>query len=1055
MAAAGTQQSLAPLPTYRQRQAPAAAAAAAAATTRPTSRRRAWQPLCGPSALAPGMTSWGRQQQLPHPQSGPSLTRAPAISIPNTPSRAAVPALAVVPPTPAVAGAAGALQRAVPILNRGGGGGGSASAAAGPAASSAEVWAAPPSPTTTTAVDVAAADVAAAWSGIEAAAAAAAAPPASSAAAGSSSSSIAVAALLRRINSHLPPHPRLQASGSASTAAAAAAAAGGDLAGGSRRDVDAAAAAAVAATNRAQYASAVAASLRRQHRDQLTASDLFLVVHVEGATNLMPGRRGGITSCDPYVKGWLQWPAPAAAGAPSRGGGGKSRAAAAAVHHTPAQKTRVLYINKNPLWHQRLTFGLAGVGEGAELRLQVKDYDGPVAPASVAGQASPLDLVSVLRDVHELGRDQCFTLALKAEDGTSRPGKLHVRISVHEQSSNAQATVLADAMERRATVGSALRGRRLHVGVSQLAGLTGLRGREHDLVLEFRLCGAVVHRPLSCLGIAGGRAQPQQLDGAAAAGGGGVGGGVAATAATAAAGAAAAAAVGPLLAAAELDLDAALREPLGSWAEEQKFGDVHVSLLLHKKKDGGLKSGAAAAAAAGAGDSSKPAAPISINAGEYKVIAKTQVPLWDVHLRPRADAVAAAVGGGPAEATAAAGAPPAVPVLQRALAGLSAAKASLPRGWPGPLLAAAVVALVAAKLMPLLGLLSATAATVVSGVASLAFMLGFVGLAEAAASGPRHGGGGGDGVEVAAPEAPRPQLAQMDLAAPPLVYGRWYSRRMEQLDEAVFRAPAAQAAAAAGVARGMRKAAAAAATEAVEARLVLEIMPPAPTPAAAAAAAAPEVPLPVDFNAPDVDAPEQPLSQTATLSLPGGVPVCNMVVGCGPNATFRHLFAPGSELASRVAEAQGVMGRMVLRPWTAGPSAPPLMSCEMTYTAKSKWPFIPDSAAIQKQEVLEKCDGGWVVTNCILPDVSSGLVAIRVKAVGRHAGPGRTLLTATLTVEHTHETQRSGLFGVIKRAAPGATQGYYAELRKQMEAMGISVSDSPAAAAATAAPAAA
>ena len=147
-----------------------------------------------------------------------------------------------------------------------------------------------------------------------------------------------------------------------------------------------------------------------------------------------------------------------------------------------------------------------------------------------------------------------------------------------------------------------------------------------------------------------------------------------------------------------------------------------------------------------------------------------------------------------------------------------------------------MAALVAAKLLPLLGLLSPSAANAISGVASLAFMLGFVGLAEAAAGRSRLGGGGA--AAKAAAEPPRPQLAEMDLTAPPLVYGRWYSRRMEQLDEAVFRAPAAQAAAGAGVARGMRRAAAAAATEPVDARLVLEIVPPPPLPPAAAAAAA-------------------------------------------------------------------------------------------------------------------------------------------------------------------------------------------------------------------------
>ncbi|KAG2428713.1 hypothetical protein HXX76_011417 [Chlamydomonas incerta] len=881
-----------------------------------------------------------------------------------------------VPPTPS---ATSALQRAAPVIKRGGGGsgGGGGGAAAGAADPSAAATEPPLSPATT-------------------ATTAAAGTAAPSPAAGGGNST--VAALLRRINAHLP-HPHYR------PGSAAAAAAAGNLAVGSLPGVDAAAAAAVAATNRAQYASAVAASMQRLHRDTLTAADLFLVVHVEAAADLQPGRRGGLTTCDPYVKGWLQWSA--AAGASK---------AAAAVQHTPAQKTRVLYVNRNPMWHQRLAFGLAGVGEAAELCLQVKDFDG-LAPASVAGQVTPLPLAQVLRNVQDLGRDQTYNLDLKAEDGTPRPGQLRVHISVHEQSSYAQATVLADAMERRATVAAALRGRRLHVGCAHLGGLTGLRGREHDLVLEFRLCGVVVHRPLSCMGFSGGRAQPQQLDGGDDAA------------------AAAAAAVGPLLAEAELSLDEALREPLGQWAEEQKFGDVHVTLLLHKKKDGGLGN-------RGGGGGAQQQGPTAINPGDYKPIARTQVPLWDVNMRPRPNTVAAgeaaAAGGGAAAVGAVS--PAAVPIAQRVLAGLAAAKGALPRGWAGPLLAAAVAALVAAKLLPLLGLLSAGAATVISAIASLAFMLGFYGLAEAASAGTRRGA-----EAEAEAEPPRPQLAEMDLAAPPLVYGRWYSRRMEQLDEAVFRAPAAQAAAAAGVARGMRKAAAAAATEPVEARLVLEIMPPPPLATAAAIAAA-EVPLPVDFDAPDVDAPAAPLPPAATAGLPDGVSVCGMVMGCGPHAAFKHLFAPGSELASRVAVAQGVMGMMVLKPWTAGASPPPLMSCEMTYKAKSKWPLIPDSAATQKQEVVEKGDGGWVVQNCILPDVSAGLVAIRVKVVGTHAGPGKTLLTATLTVEHTHETQRSGLFRFIKGAAPGATQGYYAELRKQMQALGISVTDAPTAA---------
>lgn len=83
---------------------------------------------------------------------------------------------------------------------------------------------------------------------------------------------------------------------------------------------------------------------------------------------------------------------------------------------------------------------------------------------------------------------------------------------------------------------------------------------------------------------------------------------------------------------------------------------------------------------------------------------------------------------------------------------------------------------------------------------------------------------------------------------------------------------------------------------------------------------------------------------------------------------------------------------MVLKPWTAAgaaattpspspspsaataaaaaatsPPPQPMMTCEMTYKAKSKWPFIPDSAATQKQEVRgyhgltgSKAGGSWL-----------------------------------------------------------------------------------------------
>lgn len=71
-----------------------------------------------------------------------------------------------------------------------------------------------------------------------------------------------------------------------------------------------------------------------------------------------------------------------------------------------------------------------------------------------------------------------------------------------------------------------------------------------------------------------------------------------------------------------------------------------------------------------------------------------------------------------------------------------------------------------------------------------------------------------------------------------------------------------------------------------------------------------QVPLPVDFDVPDVDAPAAPLPPAATAGLPGGVPVCHMLLGCGPHAAFKHLFAPGSELASRVAVAQVGVGAM-------------------------------------------------------------------------------------------------------------------------------------------------
>lgn len=181
---------------------------------------------------------------------------------------------ASVPPTPS---GGASLQRAALVIDRGGvgsrrdgSGGGGGAAAAEPAADADPDAAAaaaepPPSPT---------------------------ADSAAGAASTSAGANSAVAALLKRVNSHLPHLHHLLGS-------AADAAAGGDLAVGSRPGIDAAAAAALAATNRARYATAVAASMQRQQRERLAPADLFLVVHVEAAQDLQPGRRGGLTTCDP------------------------------------------------------------------------------------------------------------------------------------------------------------------------------------------------------------------------------------------------------------------------------------------------------------------------------------------------------------------------------------------------------------------------------------------------------------------------------------------------------------------------------------------------------------------------------------------------------------------------------------------------------------------------------------------------------------------------------------------------------------------------------------
>lgn len=89
------------------------------------------------------------------------------------------------------------------------------------------------------------------------------------------------------------------------------------------------------------------------------------------------------------------------------------------------------------------------------------------------------------------------------------------------------------------------------------------------------------------------------------------------------------------------------------WRCLTQFGDVHVTLLLHKKKDGGVGGGK------GGGKEA-----LCINPGDYKAIARTQVPLWDVNIRPRPNTVAA----GACDA-ATVEPPAAAPVAQRILAG--------------------------------------------------------------------------------------------------------------------------------------------------------------------------------------------------------------------------------------------------------------------------------------------------------------------------------------------------------------------------------------------------
>ncbi|GLC37335.1 hypothetical protein PLESTB_001134800 [Pleodorina starrii] len=183
------------------------------------------------------------------------------------------------------------------------------------------------------------------------------------------------------------------------------------------------------------------------------------------------------------------------------------------------------------------------------------------------------------------------------------------------------------------------------------------------------------------------------------------------------------------------------------------------------------------------------------------------------------------------------------------------------------------------------------------------------------------------------------------------------------------------------------------------------------------------------FAGADVDAPSEAL---AVPPFPGGELVADFVVaGLGPLGLLKALFAEGSELAARVWNAEKVTD-MKSEPWGPDPEGKALSVRNLSYMKPSPVGMVPVTS---QQKVMVRQPGGFVVHQYATPSVPPVGQCVRVFAqvVGQHVGPNRTRFTVWIKLEWFKTGMMiSALKGKVESATPKDTRKFYETLKQQL-----------------------
>ncbi|KAG2449651.1 hypothetical protein HYH02_005183 [Chlamydomonas schloesseri] len=210
------------------------------------------------------------------------------------------------------------------------------------------------------------------------------------------------------------------------------------------------------------------------------------------------------------------------------------------------------------------------------------------------------------------------------------------------------------------------------------------------------------------------------------------------------------------------------------------------------------------------------------------------------------------------------------------------------------------------------------------------------------------------------------------------------------------------------------------------------------SPAAAAAAADAAALLaspnadPLDFNG-CVDVPEPGLAALLPPLAPLEHVLADFVVRTGPHELANALFGHQSPVTAKVADDMGVSGAVVVVGWGPDKEGRAPMARHMTYLTPT--PLVGTTPVEHVQRMVTKTDAGFVVENRITPNpLGVGrVVTITVQVVGRHAGPGKTRLTASLKADWYGSRALYLLKGRVLAACPKESRGYYNKLRAELD----------------------